>query len=186
MTRFQCTDLPQTGLRRLQRQPLVDQRGRFERLFCARELAQFGWETTVAQVNLSLTLRRGTVRGLHFQRAPHAETKLVTCLHGEVWDVAVDLRADSPTFLQWHAETLSAGDGMSLLIPAGFAHGYQTLTDDTQLLYLHSAAHVPAAEAGISPLDPRLAIPWPLPPAGLSPRDASLPAVADLIAELRR
>jgi dTDP-4-dehydrorhamnose 3,5-epimerase len=97
-----------------------------------------------------MTLRRGTVRGLHFQRPPHAEAKLVTCLHGQVFDVAVDLRAGSPTFLQWHAEELTESNGRSLLIPEGFAHGFQTLSEHCELLYVHSATFVPSSEGGIN------------------------------------
>lgn len=110
--RFVCTPLPLHGLVRVQRQPLQDARGLFERMFCADELAAAGWTQPIAQINHSVTRQRGSVRGLHYQRPPHAEMKLVSCLRGEVWDVAVDLRAGSPTFLQWHAERLSPG-GMS-------------------------------------------------------------------------
>ena len=171
--RFTLTPLPLPGLVRVQRLPLQDARGFFERMFCAHDLAAAGWTQPIAQINHSLTRQRGSVRGLHYQRPPHAEMKLVSCLHGEVWDVAVDVRADSPTFLQWHAERLSPDNGCALLIPPGFAHGFQALTDDAELLYLHSAAYAPEAEAGLHPLDPRLAIAWPLPVAELSPRDRS-------------
>jgi dTDP-4-dehydrorhamnose 3,5-epimerase len=103
--------------------------------------------------------------------------KLVSCLRGEVWDVAVDLRPDSPTYLAWHAERLSADNRQALLIPEGFAHGFQALTDDVELLYCHSAAYAPQAERGLDALDPRLAIPWPLPLAERSPRDEGLPRI---------
>ena len=119
---------------RVQRQPLQDARGLFERMFCADELAAAGWTQPIAQINHSVTRQRGSVRGLHYQRPPHAEMKLVSCLRGEVWDVAVDLRAGSPTFLQWHAEHLSPSNACALLIPPGFAHGFQALTDDAELL----------------------------------------------------
>ncbi|MDP3577808.1 dTDP-4-dehydrorhamnose 3,5-epimerase family protein [Methyloversatilis sp.] len=172
MSNLTVIDLPLDGLKRVQRQRLVDERGVFARLFCAGELADAGWTVPVAQINHSLTRARGTVRGLHYQRAPHAEMKLVSCVRGEVWDVAVDLRTDSPTFLQWHAQFLSAADGAAILIPPGFAHGFQTLSDEAELVYCHSAAYAPAAEAGLHARDARLAIPWPLPVQGLSPRDA--------------
>ncbi|MGL4437113.1 MAG: dTDP-4-dehydrorhamnose 3,5-epimerase family protein [Giesbergeria sp.] len=171
--RLACSPLPLRGLVQVQRQPLQDARGLFERLFCANELAAVGWTQAIAQINHSVTRQRGSVRGLHYQRAPHAEMKLVSCLRGEVWDVAVDLRADSPTFLQWHAERLSADNACALLIPPGFAHGFQALTEDAELLYLHSAAYAPGAEAGLNPLDPRLALPWPLPVGAMSERDRS-------------
>lgn len=166
------TDLRLPGLKRVQRKLLADERGLFARLFCAEELADAGWLTPVAQVNHSVTRQRGTVRGLHYQLPPHTEMKLVSCVRGEVWDVAVDLRADSPTFLQWHAEPLRAADGAALLIPAGFAHGFQALSHDAELIYCHSAPYAPAAEAGLHARDARLAIGWPLPVQGLSPRDA--------------
>src|SRR6218665_94977 len=126
----------------------------------------------IAQINHSHTALRGTLRGLHYQRPPHAEGKLVSCLRGAVWDVALDLRQGSPTFLHWHAECLSADNGCALLIPPGFAHGFQALTDDAELLYCHWCAHAPAAQAGLHPLEPRLAIGWPLTAGRISPRGA--------------
>jgi dTDP-4-dehydrorhamnose 3,5-epimerase len=175
MNRFEVQSLPLTGLKRLTRQRLSDKRGSLTRIFCAEELAIVGWEKAIAQINHSSTARQGTIRGLHYQVGPHAEMKLVSCLRGEVWDVAVDLRADSPTFLHWHAEYLNADNGYSLLIPKGFAHGFQSLTADAELIYCHSAAFAAPSERGIHPLDTALEIAWPLPVAELSPRDASHP-----------
>jgi len=175
MSRFTRTETPLSGLVCLERQMLGDARGFLTRLFCAEELASAGWTGAVAQANHTYTAQRGVVRGLHFQHPPHAETKLVTCIRGAVWDVAVDLRAGSPTFLQWHAVELSAQNHRSLLIPQGFAHGFQTLTEDCEMVYLHSAPYVADAEAGLSAQDPRLAIAWPLAVAELSPRDAQHP-----------
>lgn len=180
MNRLQVTDTPLAGLKLVRRQRLGDARGFLSRLFCAGELAAAGWPGPVAQVNHSLSARAGTVRGLHWQRPPHAEAKLVSCLRGSVWDVAVDLRAGSATFGRWHAQLLAAGNGCALLIPAGFAHGFQALEDGAELLYCHSAAFAATAEAGIHPLDDRLAIGWPLPVTGLSARDAALPVPASL------
>ncbi|GAB1386140.1 dTDP-4-dehydrorhamnose 3,5-epimerase [Melaminivora sp.] len=177
MSRFTCTPLPLAGLTRVQRQSLADARGFFERLFCAEELAACGWSGPIAQINHSLTRQAGSLRGLHYQQPPHAEMKLVTCLRGAVWDVAVDLRAGSPTFLHWHAEELSADNARALLIPQGFAHGFQALTPDAELLYCHSHPYKPQAEAGLQALDARLAIAWPLPVGERSPRDAALPGV---------
>ena len=177
MSRLANADTPLAGLKRVQRQRLGDSRGFLSRLFCAHELAAVGWTTPIAQINHSHTARRGTVRGLHFQHPPHAEMKLVSCLSGSVWDVAVDLRAASPTFGRWHAEYLSADNGCALLIPPGFAHGFQAQTDDVQLLYCHSAAYAALAEAGIHPQDARLAIEWPLPITELSVRDAGHPGL---------
>ena len=177
-TRLSVRPTPLAGVVRVQRQPIGDTRGSLTRLFCATELAALGWDRPVAQINLTQTARRGTVRGLHYQRAPHAEMKLVTCLRGEVWDVAVDLRPDSPTFLRWHAERLSPGNAYALLLPEGCAHGLQTLLDDTELLYCHSAAYAPDHDAGIDPMDRQLDIRWPLPVTQLSSRDADHPSVA--------
>lgn len=169
--RFVVEDTPLDGLKRVRRRPLGDPRGFLVRLFCADELRDAGWRAPVAQVNQTRTRERGSVRGMHYQRPPHAEMKLVHCLRGEVFDVAVDLRRGSPTFLRWHGERLSEDNGVALLIPEGFAHGLQTLTDDVDLLYCHSAAYVASAEAALHARDPRLAIDWPLPIAALSPRD---------------
>ncbi len=171
MKRFELDPLPLAGLLRVRRQRLGDARGFLSRLFCADELAAAGWHGPVAQINHTRTLRRGCVRGLHFQHAPHAETKLVSCLRGEVFDVAVDLRDGSPSYGRWHAEILGADNGMALLIPQGFAHGFQALSDEVELVYCHSAAYVPAAEGGVHPLDETLAIRWPLPVSELSARD---------------
>ena len=172
MSRLTCVATPLRGLVRIERQKLVDARGFFSRVFCSDELVAAGWVGTVAQINHSHTTHSGTVRGMHYQRPPHAEMKLVSCLQGDVWDVAVDLRHGSSTFLRWHAERLSADNGCALLIPPGFAHGFQALSDDATLLYCHSAAYVAEAEAGLHPLDTRLDIRWPLPAQQLSPRDA--------------
>lgn len=172
MSRFSITNLPLTGLKLIERQRLGDSRGSLSRLFCADELAAAGWDAPIAQINHSCTARRGTVRGMHYQRPPAAEMKLVTCLRGEVWDLAVDVRADSPSFLHWHAERLSADNGRALLIPQGFAHGFQALCDDVELLYCHSAAYKPDAEMGLNPQDSALAIAWPLLVANLSVGDA--------------
>jgi len=174
-TRFDILDTPLAGLRILQRQQIGDSRGYLERLFCAEELQVLVPGKHIAQINHTFTSRRGTVRGLHFQRPPHAEIKFVSCLRGEVFDVAVDLRHDSPSFLRWHAELLSADNHKTLVIPEGFAHGFQALTDDSEMLYFHTAAYQPGAEAGLHVQDPRLAIQFPLPVAGLSPRDAAHP-----------
>ena len=175
MSRFAIAELPLAGVRLVERQRGGDARGFLSRLFCAQDLKAGCWTKPVAQINHTYTARAGTVRGMHFQRSGHAEMKLVSCVRGEVWDVAVDLRAGSPTFLCWHAERLSADNGRALLIPEGVAHGFQALTDDVELLYCHSAAYTPAAEAGLNPRDPRLAIGWPLAIAELSERDATHP-----------
>ena len=175
MNRFTVTDLPLVGLKRIERQRLGDSRGFLSRLFCAEELAAAGWHKPIAQINHTFTAKLGTVRGMHYQNPPYAEMKLVICIQGEVWDVAVDLRAGSPTFLQWHAEVLSAENHRALLVPEGFAHGFQTLSEDVMLMYCHGVAHRPDAEAALNAHDRRVAIQWPNPITELSSRDASHP-----------
>ena len=169
------TELMADGPRLVVRHPLADARGSFARLFCDDELAGAGWTGPVRQANHSITRQAGSVRGMHFQRPPHAEAKLVICLRGAVCDVAVDVRAGSPTLSRWVMRELSADNGAAMLIPPGFAHGFQTLGDDVELLYFHSAPHVPNAEDGLHPLDPRLAIPWPREVTVMSDRDAARP-----------
>jgi dTDP-4-dehydrorhamnose 3,5-epimerase len=176
MSRFRIKNLTCKDLKLVQFQPLEDDRGSLTRLFCFQELRSL-WPGSILQINHTRTGRRGTVRGFHFQRSPHAERKLVTCLRGEVWDVAVDLRAGSPTFLQWHAETLSEKNRRAMVIPEGFAHGFQTQSDNVEMLYFHSAAYAPEAEGGVSPTDPRLAISWPIAVASISERDQSHPPI---------
>lgn len=184
-SRFQIRSTPLDGLYSLERLPIGDPRGYLERLYCAEDFRAMGWHAPIAQINHTLTSIAGTIRGMHFQLPPHAEAKLVSCLRGEVFDVAVDLRAGSATFLHWHAELLSAGNHHSLLIPAGFAHGFQTLTTDCEMLYLHTAAHAPASEGAVSAVDPRLGISWPLPIATMSERDAAQPLLTAAYSGIR-
>jgi dTDP-4-dehydrorhamnose 3,5-epimerase len=176
-SRFDILDTPLPGLKLIQRNPIGDHRGYFERMFCRIELESLMPGKNIVQINHTLTAKRGTVRGLHFQHPPCAETKIISCLRGEVFDVAVDLRLGSPTFLLWHAEILSANNNRTLLIPEGFAHGFQALADNCELLYLHTAAYEPSAEDGLNVLDPRLNIRWPEAVIELSSRDASHPPV---------
>ncbi len=166
---------PIAGLVVAESEPREDERGSFARLYCQDELREIVGSRQVVQINQSRTRKVGAVRGLHYQHSPHAEMKLVRCLRGKVWDVAVDLRAGSATFLEWHAEELSAGDSRMIVIPEGFAHGFQVLEEDSELLYLHTAPYVPSAEGGIRPTDPRLSIRWPAPVQDLSDRDRSHP-----------
>lgn len=157
--------------------PFADHRGAFLNAYRFQEPAfSDSWGArSIFQVNHSRTEAVGTIRGLHLQREPHSEAKLVRCLRGRVWDVAVDLREDSATFGQWHAVELSPDQGNALLIPEGCAHGFQVLEPGSELLYLHSAAWVRQAEAGVRWDDPKLAIAWPLPVTSLSDRDRTLP-----------
>lgn len=170
--RFGFEPMEISGVVAVRRQRQVDSRGSLGRLFCMEEFSAAGWTKPVAQINHSYTRRKGTVRGLHFQHPPHAEAKVVMCLRGAVHDVAVDLRSGSSTFLRWCARELSEENQTALLIPAGCAHGFQALTANVELLYLHSAAYEPGADDGLRATDPRLGIEWPLPVSGMSPRDA--------------
>lgn len=177
MSRFSFADLPLFGLKLVTRQRLGDHRGFLTRLFCRDELALAGWTKPIAQINHTYTAKQGTVRGMHFQRNPHAEMKLVSCIKGEIWDVAIDLREESPTFLKWHAEYLSNENGLAMLIPEGFAHGFQALTDDVELFYCHSEVYTVDAENGLNPRDPSLEINWPLSISEISLRDAGHPLI---------
>lgn len=177
MSRFQVVQAPIAGLAILERSTMADSRGSLSRIFCGKELEPAGWTGAIAQINHTLTRQVGTVRGMHYQHPPNAETKVVSCLRGAVWDVAVDIRKGSSTFLKWHAERLSAENQRALLIPKGFAHGFQCLEPDSELIYLHSDYFAPANEGGLAPLDPVLSISWPLPVADMSSRDLSHPMI---------
>jgi dTDP-4-dehydrorhamnose 3,5-epimerase len=148
-----------------------DARGTLARLFCEVELVEQLGSRRIRQINLSRTNRIGAIRGLHYQNPPHAEMKIVRCLRGKVWDVAVDLRRRSPTFLQWHGVELFPSGWHGLVIPEGCAHGFQVLEPESELLYLHTAVYEPSAEGGIRYDDPALGIAWPLPPQDVSARD---------------
>lgn len=169
--RFTFHPAPLAGVWRVLRRPIGDARGFFSRFYCVQEFAAIGITTPLAQINHSLCQRRGTVRGLHFQHPPHAETKVVTCIAGRIFDVAVDLRRGSPSFLHWFGTELSAENQQSLVIPPGFAHGYQTLTADCELIYLHTTAYHSAAEGALNATDPHLAIAWPMAITEMSDRD---------------
>jgi dTDP-4-dehydrorhamnose 3,5-epimerase len=152
-----------------------DERGFFARVFSAEVFAERGLEAGVAECSVSYNAARGTLRGLHYQRAPHDEAKLVRCTRGAVYDVAVDLRTASPTRLRWAAVELSAENGLGFYVPPGCAHGYLTLTDDAELYYQISARHTPEAAAGLRWDDPAVGVEWPGPPQVISPRDAAYP-----------
>ena len=163
-------------------EPFVDSRGAFLNAFRAQEesfISSWG-NRRIAQVNLSRSESVGTIRGLHLQEPPHREAKLVRCLKGKVWDVAVDLRSDSATYGQWHAVELTPERSNALLLPEGCAHGFQVLEPGSELLYLHSGDWVPEADSGERWDDPQLAITWPLLPKGLSERDRSLLLLSQL------
>jgi len=185
MSRFVFKQTPILGLHVIERQPLGDERGYLERMFCDKELQSIIGSRKIAQINHTKTAKKGTLRGIHFQNPPFAEMKLVSCLQGKVFDVAVDLREDSRTFLQWHAEILSEDNHKTFVIPEGFAHGFQTLSDDCELIYFHTVAYQPEAEAGLNALDKHLAIEWPLLIAERSMRDQQHPALDDDFAGIK-
>jgi dTDP-4-dehydrorhamnose 3,5-epimerase len=159
----------------IQVQPALDNRGWFARTSCSREFQQQGLVGEFAQCSLSYNLHRGTLRGLHFQAAPHEETKLVRCIRGAIYDVIVDLRKDSQTFLTWVAFELTADNHLALYIPEGVAHGFITLQDDTEVFYQITGFYEPAAARGIRWNDPAFAIRWPCKPTVISDRDMSHP-----------
>jgi dTDP-4-dehydrorhamnose 3,5-epimerase len=158
---------------------LQDNRGAFSRLFCSRELQTVIGQRTIVQINHSMTHNVGTIRGLHYQNPPHAEMKIVRCLKGRVFDVAVDLRQGSPTFLKWTAIELTPENRLAFVIPEGCAHGFQSLEKDSELLYLHTEFYTPDAESAVRYDDPRINIAWPLLPTNLSARDLTHPYIQE-------
>lgn len=178
MSRFEFNKTTIAGLQVIKRQPLGDDRGYLERLFCQETLSPLFGGSNIRQINHTLTTKEGTVRGLHFQYPPHTETKIVTCLKGNVWDVAVDLRKGSPTFMQHHSVILSEDNFKSFLIPEGFAHGFQTLTENCEMLYFHTADYNADAEGALNAIDPYLAIEWPQPITERSKRDSNHPVLS--------
>ncbi len=163
------------GVRLIELEPARDERGFFARTFCAEEFAAAGLETRFVQHSLSHTARAGSVRGMHFQHPPHQEVKLLHCVRGAIHDVLIDLRPRSPTYLQWEGYELTPENRRQLYVPAGLAHGFQTLAPDTEVAYLISAFYAPAASAGVRHDDPAFAIAWPLPVADISAKDRAWP-----------
>ena len=163
------------GLATIKHFPVSDDRGRFRRIFCRKTLGTLLEGREVTQINHSRTKVEGTVRGMHFQFSPLSEVKVVTCMRGAVWDVAVDLRKGSPTFLQYQGVTLSEDDDCSFFVPEGFAHGFQTLAPDSELLYLHTADFDADSEGSVNATDPMLGIDWPRPISNRSERDSQVP-----------
>ena len=169
------TAMPLSGAYLIQLEPRTDARGTFSRAFCAREFAAQALTESFVQANLSTNLRAGIVRGLHFQNAPHGEAKLVQCVKGSVYDVIVDIRRESATYLRWTGVELSDSNGLMIYVPAGFAHGYQTLDDGANVLYLVSEFYTPEAEGGLRYNDPKLAIKWPVAVSDVSEKDSRWP-----------
>ncbi len=156
-------------------EPARDSRGFFTRTFCVSEFGVYGLETSYPQHSISFSVRKGTLRGMHFQREPHSEAKLVRCVNGAIWDVIIDIRPDSPTYRQWQGFELSSRNGHQLYIPKGLAHGFQTLSDDVEVNYLISEPYAPHSATGIRYDDPAFAIKWPLPVTEISEKDLKWP-----------
>ena len=171
---FTATQLDDAWL--IDLEPREDERGFFARIWCRHELAAQGLDTEIAQENLSFNRYRGTVRGLHFQRPPHEETKIVRCTRGEIFDVIVDLRPQSPTYLRWQGFELTAENHKALYVPKGFAHGFQTLVDDAEIVYQISEFYAPNSAGGHRYDDAAFGVAWPLPVTMISERDLSWPA----------
>jgi dTDP-4-dehydrorhamnose 3,5-epimerase len=170
---FHETPLP--GVFVIEPERKQDERGFFARTWCPEEMAAHGLDTELAHCSISFNPRTGTLRGMHFQIAPREETKIVRCTQGAFLDVAIDLRTNSPTFKKWTAVELSANNRLALYIPKGCAHGFQTLADETEALYLISAPYEPALGRGVRWNDPEFGVQWPMPVSCMSERDASYP-----------
>ena len=166
-------------------EPRGDERGFFARAFCRREFETLGLATDIAQANIAFNFRKGTIRGLHFQFPPAAEVKFVRCSRGAILDVIVDLRPESPTYMQHVAVELTAENRRALYVPQRFAHGYQVLEADSEATYYVSEFYTPSLESGLRFSDPRLAIAWPLPPTDMSAKDKEWPLLEQIEASLR-
>jgi dTDP-4-dehydrorhamnose 3,5-epimerase len=166
---------PLNGLYVIEIEPISDSRGWFARTFCKSEFEAIGHSKEWVQMNHTYTVKKGTIRGMHFQLPPHEEIKMVRCIAGVVYDVVIDIRKESATFLQWFGMEISATNRKMIYIPEGFAHGFQTLTDNCELVYNHSAFYAPGVEAGIRYDDPEINIQWPLPVSDISQRDSAHP-----------
>lgn len=164
-----------SGSYEIQSDPVVDQRGSFARIFCQQELININKAQNILQMNLSFSSKKGTIRGMHYQRSPYQEDKLVRCLKGSIFDVLVDMRINSPTYGDWVGLEISEHKSNSIYVPKGFAHGFQTLENNCEVLYCHTEVHVPDAEAGFSYACSTVGIQWPLEPTHLSERDKNLP-----------
>jgi len=175
MSKFVAKEASIQGLYILERNPIVDERGFLERIFCHDTFENLTGFKSLRQINRTLTRKTGTVRGLHFQHQPNAEKKIVSCLKGSVWDVAVDLREGSPTFLSYEALVLSESNHLSFLIPEGFAHGFQTLESNCEMIYLHSADYEPQSEGAVNAQDPCIGISWPKLISERSQKDSVVP-----------
>jgi len=152
-------------------EPFQDERGKFYRVFCENELKEIGYTKKIVQINQSLTKQKGAIRGMHFQYPPKAEIKIIKCIYGAIFDVAIDLRKNSPTFLQWYSETLSSKNMKMIVVPEGFAHGFQALENNCEIIYCVSEFYSPENEGGVRYNDPKINIKWPLEVTDISDKD---------------
>lgn len=171
MDKIKLTETPLKGAFLLKPNKYEDHRGSFSRVFCRNEFSEIFSNNEIVQINHSITVKKGSVRGLHFQYPPNAEIKIIKCIKGKVFDVIVDVRENSPTFLSWYGVILSCQNMKSIYIPKGFAHGFQTMESNTELLYLHSEVYEQANEGGLNPNDPSLNIKWPMDISNISEKD---------------
>ena len=179
MKKFDIKNLSLKGAKIINRKKNSDSRGYFSRLFCFDELNEEDKFDTLKQINISYTKTRNTIRGLHFQLPPYAEKKIITCVKGKIFDIIVDLRKGSPTFLNFHNEILSENNETSLLVPEGFAHGFLSLDNDCEVLYFHTKNYNPDYERGIRYNDPKLGINWPSKAFEISERDSNFPLLTE-------
>lgn len=170
---IQKTNLSDAKL--IELEPRGDERGFFSRTFCQEEFAQHGLETVFVQQNMSFSAHKGTLRGMHFQKGAHAEDKLIRCVRGAILDVIIDLRRESTTYMKWEGFELNEQNMHQLFVPKGFAHGFQTLTENVEVTYLVSQAYAPDAESGLRWNDPAFNIAWPLEPTEMSDKDQEWP-----------
>lgn len=177
-------EAPLAGAYVVELEPFVDERGLFVRTFCQKEFAKIGFHKQIVQINHSVTRQKGAIRGMHYQLPPACETKIIRCVQGKVFDVMVDLRAGLPYFMQWYGVELSKDNMRMVYIPEGFAHGFQTLTDNAELIYFVSAFYSPEYERGLRFDDPVLAINWPLKANGVSERDKNHPLLGEKVSGL--
>ncbi len=177
--RMKFIETPLAGAYVIELEPFMDERGLFVRTFCQNELSKIGFDRQIVQINHSMTRQKGAIRGLHYQLPPVCETKIIRCVQGAVFDVMLDIRKSSSTYLKWHGVELSKDNMRLVYIPEGFAHGFQTLTDNAELIYHHSAFYSPESERGLRFNDPAVAINWPLNVSSVSERDKNHPLLGE-------
>ena len=175
--KMKFVEAPLDGAYVIELEPFEDERGFFARTFCQNEFATIGFHKQIVQINHSVTRQKGAIRGLHYQLPPACETKIIRCVQGKVFDVMVDIRKKSSTYLKWYGVELSKDNMRMVFIPEGFAHGFQTLSDNTELVYHHSASYSPESERGLRFDDPVLAIHWPMSVRAISSKDQSYPLI---------